>query len=275
MPIQTRNSTKMAALKTQPTVVLYRGLPGTGQYVWSPFVTKLEARLRFAGLSYKTEAGSLGKAPRGKIPYVSITRDGAEAQLVADSQVISDQLSEEGQVPELNGKLSPVEKAQDLALRALLEDKLYFYQVGQHRTPSPVHRDRALSAERKQTFERWNDNYYTMRNQVLQALPGPVQVVVGVLAWRKINTTLWGQGTGRFTREEIAAFRRDIWSNVEALLAHAKRSSKASQGDAFWALGGSTPTEADTTLYGFIASGLVCAAYVLGFLLAPSWLEWC
>ncbi len=31
---------------------------------------------------------------------------------------------------DLNAKLSPTEKAHDLALRALLEEKLYFYQVG-------------------------------------------------------------------------------------------------------------------------------------------------
>jgi hypothetical protein len=119
----------MAGLKSQPTIILYRGFPGAGQYVWSPFASKVEARLRFAGLSYQTEAGSLFKAPRGKIPYISISTNDAEPQLLGDSQVISDQLSEDGQLPDLNGKLSPVEKARDLALRALLEEKLYFCQV--------------------------------------------------------------------------------------------------------------------------------------------------
>ena len=37
---------------------------------------------------------------------------------------------EDGVLDELNAKLSPTEKAHDLALSALLENKLYFYQVG-------------------------------------------------------------------------------------------------------------------------------------------------
>lgn len=99
-----------------------------------------------------------------------------------------------------------------------------------------------------------------MRNEIFKALPSVLQVVIGVLAWRKVQATLWGQGTGRFTSEEVAAIRHDIWSNVEALLADAKRAAKVAEGDAFWVLGGNAPTEADTTLYGFIASGLVCTA---------------
>lgn len=35
----------------QPPLTVYRG------FVWSPFVTKLETRLRFGGLAYKTEQG--------------------------------------------------------------------------------------------------------------------------------------------------------------------------------------------------------------------------
>ena len=103
-------------------------------YIWSPFVTKLETRLRFAGLAYRTEAGSLSKAPKGKIPYVSIsskTDSGSQAPvLLADSTLIIERLVEDGASDDLNAKLSPTEKALDLAIRALLEDKLAFYQVG-------------------------------------------------------------------------------------------------------------------------------------------------
>ncbi len=123
-------------LKPQPNITLYRGFQGSGAYVWSPFVTKLEARLRFAGLSYRTKAGSPWKAPRGKIPYVTISKTDAGSQdpatptILADSTLISEKLVDDGVLDELNAKFSPTEKAHDLALRALLEDKLYFYQVG-------------------------------------------------------------------------------------------------------------------------------------------------
>ncbi|KAL9101268.1 MAG: hypothetical protein Q9187_009264, partial [Circinaria calcarea] len=118
----------------QPSITVYRGFQGSGAYVWSPFVTKLEARLRFGGLTYRTEPGSVPRAPRGKIPYIAISQTEPGSQtpvsstIVADSSLISQKLAEDGLVTDLNAKLSPAEKAQDLALRALLEDKLYFYQ---------------------------------------------------------------------------------------------------------------------------------------------------
>ncbi len=99
--------------------------------MWSPFVNKLEARLRFAGLSYRTEAGSLSQAPRGKIPYVALAKTNADSQaMLGDSTLIVEKLVENEVTDDFNDKLSPTEKAHDLALRALLEDKLYFYQVG-------------------------------------------------------------------------------------------------------------------------------------------------
>ncbi len=123
-------------LKSQPLITLYRGFQGSGAYVWSPFVTKLEARLRFAGVSYRNEAGSPLKAPRGKIPYVEISRTDSGGQapttstILPDSTLIVGKLEEDGLLDDLNAKLSPTEEAHDLAIRALLEEKLYFYQVG-------------------------------------------------------------------------------------------------------------------------------------------------
>ena len=123
-------------LKPPLTITLYRGFPTSGTYIWSPFVTKLEARLRFANLSYRTEAGSLSKAPKGKIPYVAISSskvvDSGGSQppvILADSTLITQRLVEEGVTEDLNARLSPAEKAVDAAIRALLEDKLYFFQV--------------------------------------------------------------------------------------------------------------------------------------------------
>ena len=43
-----------------------------------------------------------------------------------------------------------------------------------------------------QTYERWVQNYYTMRQGVLGALPYPVQVIVGLLAYRKMARNLDG-----------------------------------------------------------------------------------
>ncbi|KAK5992311.1 Failed axon connections-like-like protein [Cladobotryum mycophilum] len=219
-----------------PNVVLYRGFPSKGTYVWSPFVIKLEARLRFAGLRYHVEQGSTSKAPRGKVPYLEIAH-GGESVSIGDSSLIVKHLIEADVCEDLNAKLSPSDRARDATLRAFLEDKLYFFG----------------------TYEKWNDNYYTMRSGVLSAVPWPLQILVGLLAYRSVSRTLYGQGTGRFTSEEVAGFRRESWEHINALVTEVHLKSPDGQSP-FWVLGGQTPSEADSVVFGFIVAGLVCDA---------------
>ncbi|KAL2824163.1 hypothetical protein BDW59DRAFT_89041 [Aspergillus cavernicola] len=223
-------------------LTIYRGWLEPGRYVWSPFVTKLEARLRFANIPYKTAAGSVKTGPRGKIPYVEITDVDASSS-IGDSTLIIKHLVERDILPDLNSSLPPSDKAHDLALRALLEDKAYFYNG----------------------HERWIENYYTMRDHVLSAIPYPIRILVGNIAYRGTVRTLHGQGTGRYTADEIRLFRREVWEAVNDLLvaSKAKRSTTPSSSDRerpFWILGGEEPTEADTTVYGFVVSSLICDA---------------
>ncbi|QGA16297.1 hypothetical protein EYB26_003964 [Talaromyces marneffei] len=147
------------------------------------------------------------------------------------------QLTESGILPDLNEHLSPAEKTMDQALRALLEDKLYFYNGN----------------------ERWNENYYTMRDGVMASIPYPIRVIVGLLAWRNNNAGLYSQGTGRFSAEEIHSFRDKIWHSLDDLLAESRHKAPSGQ-KVFWALGGKGPTEADTSLFAFVIAGLVCDA---------------
>lgn len=106
--------------------------------------------------------------------------------------------------------------------------------------------------------ERWVDNYYTMRDYALGAIPYPVRVVVGIFAYRKLVSTLHGQGTGRFTNEEVRRAKEEIWGHVDGLLQASRR--KAKEGEPFWALGGEEPSEADATLFGFVVSVLIATA---------------
>lgn len=110
-------------------------------------------------------------------------------------------------------------------------------------------------------WERWVLNYYTMRDHVFQAMPWPLRIVVGLLVYRSTTATLRGQGTGRYSPEEIADFRREIWAGFNDLLleSRSKSGSASSQGP-FWVLGGGKPTEADATLFGFIVSVLISTA---------------
>ncbi|KAI4120450.1 MAG: hypothetical protein LQ338_007009 [Usnochroma carphineum] len=151
---------------TSPAITIFRGFPATAAYVWSPFATKLEARLRFAGHAYQTEQGAPPRDPRGKIPYVSLAKgkDEAAPETVSDTMLISERLVADGLAVDLNGKLTPMEKATDATVRALLEGKLYFYQ----------------------TYERWEQNYYAMRDRALAALPYPVRALAGAPETQKI-----------------------------------------------------------------------------------------
>ncbi|OCK73873.1 hypothetical protein K432DRAFT_410342 [Lepidopterella palustris CBS 459.81] len=231
-------------------LIVYRGWLERGKHVWSPFVVKLEARLRFAGVSYIAEAGSTQKSPNGKIPYVKF-REVQPSDTISsssnlediptflgDSTLIIKHLVERDVLPNINAKVPPAANAQDLAIRALLEDKLYFYH----------------------TWERWGENYYQMRDHILSALSYPIRVVVGLLIYRKSMQTLHGQGTGRYTASEIQSFRQEIWEGINALLLSAKFEADDASTKPFWVLGGKGPTESDATLFGFIVSVLVCTA---------------
>ncbi|KAL4806484.1 hypothetical protein BDV18DRAFT_159658 [Aspergillus unguis] len=221
------------------SLTVYRGALSTNTYVWSPFVTKLEARLRFASVPYKTAAGSVNSAPKGKIPYIDIADnegvlDGTRSTSIGDSTLIIKHLVSQEILPDLNESLAPTDRASDLSLRALLEDK---------------------------TSERWTENYYTMRDTVLSFIPYPMRVLVGLLVYRKTLQTLNGQGTGRYSDEEIQEFRVEAWSAVnEWLVASKAQQLQNNEERLFWIFGGQEPSEADAVVFGFVVSGLVCDA---------------
>ncbi len=227
---------------------VYRGFPSTPNHVWSPFVNKLETRFRLANISYRIDVGSPRNAPRGKIPYLSTTEDSTD-HVLGDTTLITRQLVADGTLHDLNAGLTPAQQAQDLAMRALLEDKLYFYLQR----------------------ERWADNYYAMRDGVLAALPFPVRVLVGNLAYRAVAASLHGQGTGRYSADEVRVLKQEVWEGLAAMLSESRVAATGaavagredgSCGAPFWILGRADPTEADATVYGFLAASLVCTAYV-------------
>lgn len=219
------------------SLTVCRGGPPTNQYVWSPFVTKLEARLRFDGVAYALGAGSPKTAPRGKIPYVQVEHAGT-VESIGDSSTIIRTLISNGTLSDLNDALSAARRAHDLAVRALMEDKVYFYG----------------------TREKWCDNYTAMRSGALAAIPWPLQWLVGLLAYRGVASALYGQGTGRLSDEEVRLLKEEVWEGVDALLAESRQASGKAGNEPFWVLGGAAPTEADATLFGFVAGALVCTA---------------
>lgn len=219
-------------MDSSPTykLLVHRGAERQGTYVWSPFVTKLEFRLRLANLSY--DCGSAGPllGPRGRIPYVELSTPEKPPESLADSTLIIRDLIDRGLMQDLNAGLSKKEAAQGLAIRALLEDKLFFYNI----------------------HERWICNYYTMRDYTMARVPFPQRILFGYLAHRAVVRKLHDQGTGRFSDQEIHSFRKEIWESINDLLEDSRR--KAGSEECFWIMGGSEPSEADATVFGFVVS---------------------
>jgi hypothetical protein len=113
---------------SKPQLTLYRGWKSTGCYVWSPYVTKLELRLRISDLVYDVSKGSVLNAPKGKIPFIAF----ADGEMMADTTLITKELVKGGLIEDLDVYLSPEQQVFDLAIRSLLEDKLYFFHVSQY-----------------------------------------------------------------------------------------------------------------------------------------------
>ena len=220
-------------LKTQQRIAIYRGADLPSQYTWSPFVSKLELRCRLSGLKYVCEIGFPPSGPTGKIPYAEVTVPGQPSVWLADSTLIAKDFVSKGLLPDLNSGLSAKEKGHDLAIRALMEDKLAFYD----------------------TYERWVKNYYAMRDHAMIKLPYPARFIAGTLAYRGIIQRLHEQGTGRFSDAEICAFTREVWQSIDGMLKESLKGADMDQ--CFWVLGGKEATEADTSVFGFVVANLV------------------
>jgi hypothetical protein len=206
--------------------IIVHGANKPGQYTWSPFVTKLEFRLRLSGLSYQHGTSSPFSAPKGKIPYIELPPAAPEApaELLGDTTLITKELIRRELIPDVNARLSAPEAAHDLALRAMLENTLFMYNAR----------------------ERWIDNFYIMRDYAMAGVPYPLRYFIGYMAYRGNVRKLQDQGVGRFSDKEVRDFRRDIWEAVNGLLEDSGR--KVGEGNCFWVLGGSKPTEADATM---------------------------
>jgi hypothetical protein len=91
-----------------------------------------------------------------------------------------------------------------------------------------------------------------MRDQgPLHTIPYPIRLLVGYIVHSKITRTMYGQGTGRYSAEELDVLRGEAWTSLDDLVAQSKSR---------WVLGGEEPTEADATLFGFLAATMTSLA---------------
>ncbi|TBO27917.1 glutathione S-transferase family protein [Aquabacterium lacunae] len=174
-------------------LVLHTFGPAFGLPDLSPFVLKTMIQLKMAGLPFEVRTGSLGRAPKGKLPFL---QDGDT--VVADSTFIRWHIERTRGI-DLDAGLSAAQRGQAWALEKMLDDHLYWLAM----------------------HNRWLEpgNFERGPKVFLQSvLPGPLKWFVPGLVQGKFRRTLQLQGIGRHTDEERAALvRRDIEALAQVL----------------------------------------------------------
>ena len=144
----------------------YRDLPNL-----SPFCLKLETYLRMAKLPYETvNLMDPRKAPKGKLPYIE------------DTRFIIEYLKSHYGDP-LDQHLSALQKAQALVLQRLLDEHLYWVAC----------------------YFRWMApaGWAMVEKIYFKKMPAPLRWFLPALIRKKMKDTLYKQGVGRHTPEEI------------------------------------------------------------------------
>ncbi|WP_019451775.1 glutathione S-transferase family protein [Cupriavidus sp. BIS7] len=197
-------------------ITLYTFGPAFGLPDASPFVMKAELLLKMAGLPYQARRGSLRRAPKGKLPYLDDM-----GRIVADSTLIRWHIEKTYHV-DFDEGLGPAERGTAWAVEKLLEDNLYW----------------AVARV------RWTgrDNFERGPAQFFNVVPAPLRGAVKALVRRKVRQSLWAQGLGRHSEEDMTAIAIQGIRSICDIL-----------GDKPYLLG-DRPCGADATLFAFAAS---------------------
>ncbi|SCU97600.1 Glutathione S-transferase-like protein [Cupriavidus necator] len=203
-------------------ITLYTFGPAFGLPDASPFVTKAEMLLKLAGLPYQARRGSLRRAPRGKLPYLE-----DKGRIVADSTLIRWHIEKTYHI-DFDAGLSAAERGIAWAAEKLMEDHLYW----------AVARVRWLD---QANFDRGPAQFF-------RGVPAPVRGLAKRLVRYKVRKTLWGQGLGRHSEEDLVALASQGVTSIADIL-----------GDKPYLMG-NAPCGADATLFAF-AGSLLCPVF--------------
>ncbi|KAJ3160836.1 hypothetical protein HDU86_008196 [Geranomyces michiganensis] len=214
------------------TVVLYQfprpvGVPFPSL---SPPCVKLEAYLRLCGVSYvnRFTIADMRKSPMGTGPFISLN-----GVLYADSNLIIPRLEEAGLSAGLNGHLSPVQRAQAHAIKAMVDDVVYYAMV----------------------YERWqlDENWPSFKQVVFGNAPLVVKLFVAPMVRSKTVKGLHGQKMGRHTYREVLVKHGRCIDALATLL-----------GNQNFFFGGATPTSVDVTVFAHLGCILAVPLKTMG-----------
>ncbi|MGB0867348.1 MAG: glutathione S-transferase family protein [Granulosicoccaceae bacterium] len=191
----------------------------------SPFVLKVDAYLRLAGIPFESVSSldNMQKAPKGKLPFIS---DGE--QIIADSRFIIEHLESYHGV-DLDSHLSEEQKAIAYMVQSTLEEKLYWCAL----------------------YFRWIDEpgWQQVKQAFFGRLSMPLKLILPWVVRRSMRGALKGHGIGRHSPEEIQQIAREIFAHVDALLGEGPY------------LFGAKPCSADASLYGFLAQSTLATIH--------------
>ncbi|NIA02592.1 MAG: glutathione S-transferase family protein [Planctomycetia bacterium] len=160
----------------------------------SPFVLKVDAYMRMAGIQFENIAGleNLRKAPKGKLPFID-----DNGKIIADSQVIIDHFK---QIPEqdLDKDLTDEQRATAYLVTKSLDENLYFVLL----------------------YFRWyvDANWIKTKQAFFSDMPVPLKYFVPGLIRKQVIKALKGQGVSRHTNEEIQQILRSSLQSLSDLL---------------------------------------------------------
>lgn len=199
-------------------ITLYTFGPAFGLPDPSPFVMKAELLLKLAGLPYQTNTRGLGRAPKGKLPYID---DGGV--IVADSTLIRLHI-EKKYAFDFDAGLSVRDRGVAWSTEKMLEDHLYWVLV----------------------YWRWVDeaNFERGPKAFFKRVPALLRPLVCALVRRRVRARLHAHGMGRHNDAEKAELAS---RGIDAL--------SQTLGDHRYLMG-DRPCGADATLFAFVASAL-------------------
>lgn len=185
----------------------------------SPYVVKLEAWLRMAGVEYESELGLpqefYPKSPLSSIPYLRL-----DGEILADSGLIISHLEQALGNPLAEAQLSPEDAAKGELIQVLCEERLFYIMV----------------------YGRWRDDGGVgINDYVNRALTGEDRDATDKANHEWVNTLLLHR-IGRYDIDYVQNALRTCLDTLTLQLG----------GEPF--LFGTTPSRYDAAMYGFLAS---------------------
>jgi glutathione S-transferase len=207
---------------TQKNLVLLHGLPKPkDEPSASGYCQKVETFLRATSTPYELREIYPNKAPKGKVPFITVNN-----VPITDSHFILRHLIQTDLSPNLDRDLTRGQLADTRAYQTYIEELLY---------PCIVR-------------ERWfiDENYSVISKEAFGSIPWPIRSLVSWYFRRRAMNALWYQGVGRHSKEEVESIIKRAFEDLEAKYSHGENYFHCTE----------NPTEIDIIVHAFIVNAL-------------------